>query len=252
MSREEEILKNRFTELAKKSTDCGYFLFTDFLGLAEQSVFKDASMLFGRASFKLFGGADGTERVMARFGDEKELCYSEPFPISVIKAEPKSQKFAQSLSHRDFLGAILNLGIERSCVGDIVIIDNVGYVFVKDDIAEYVADSLVRVKNTDIRASICKELPEGELYKTEALRIQLSGIRADAAISKIFSISRDASLSLFGKGLVFVNGRECANNSYQPKENDVISVRGYGRFIWHGEVGVSRKGKLIVEIELYK
>jgi RNA-binding protein YlmH len=252
MSHEEEILKKRFIELANKSTDCGYFLFTDFLGLAEQSLFSEASMLFGRASFKLFGGADGTERIMARFGNEEELGYSEDFPISVIKAEPKSQKFAQSLSHRDFLGAILNLRIERSCIGDIVIIDNVGYIFAKNDIANYVKDSLTRVKNTDICASICETLPEGELYKTETVKIQLSGVRIDAAVAKVFSISRDSSLSLFKKGLVFVNGKECTNNSYQPKDNDVISVRGHGRFIWCSEAGVSRKGKLIVEIKMYK
>ena len=252
MSREEEILKKRFIELAQKSTDCGYFLFTDFLGLAEQSVFSEASTLFGTAAFKLFGGADGTERVMVRFGNEEELGYSSDFPISVIKAEPKSQKFAQALSHRDFLGAILNLGIERSCIGDIVILDNVGYIFAKDDIANYISEALIRVKNTDVRASVCKKLPEGELYKTEAVKIQLSGIRIDAAVSKVFAISREASLSLFKKGLVFVNGKECTNNSYQPKTDDVISVRGFGRFIWCSEVGLSRKGKLIIEIKVYK
>ena len=252
MSHEEEILKRRFTELASRSEVCGYFLFTDFMGLAEQSVFASQAPFFGKARYKLFGGADGTERVMARFGDEEELGYSEDFPIKILKSEPKSERFAQSLSHRDFLGAILNLGIERSCVGDIVIIDNVGYIFVKEDMAQYVADSLVKVKNTDMRTFVCERLPVGELYKTETLKIQLSGVRIDAVVAKVFSVSRDASLSLFKKGLVFVNGKECQSNSYQPKPSDVISVRGHGRFIFRGEVGLSRKGKIVAEIEIYR
>ena len=249
---DDKLLKKRFCELAKKAYNGGYFTFTDFLGLAEQTSFAEILNEIHGIRYTAFGGAEGAERVMIRFGDPEELGYEEEFPITCIKAEPVAPKFADKLTHRDFLGALLNLGIERSTLGDIPIIDNVGYIFAKDDIANYISEALIRVKNTDVRASVCKKLPEGELYKTEAVKIQLSGIRIDAAVSKVFAISREASLSLFKKGLVFVNGKECTNNSYQPKTDDVISVRGFGRFIWCSEVGLSRKGKLIIEIKVYK
>ena len=251
MNDETELLKKRFTELAHKSTECGYFLFTDFLGLGEQSAFIEVKNLFKNARYTLFGGAADTERVMVRFGDEEELGYNEDFPIAIIKAEPKSPKFADKLSHRDFLGALLNLGIERKTLGDIIIHENIGYIFCKDDIAEYLKDSLVKVKRTDIKASIIYELPDVKLFDTERIKIQVSGERVDAVISKVYSISRDDSLSLFKKHLVFVCGKCCENNSYTPKENDVISVRGYGRFIYRGVSGTSKKGKLNVKIEKY-
>ncbi len=253
MTNEEELLYKRFTELAKKSDSACYYTFTDFLGLAEQSVFESAKLALGRIRYTRFGGATGTERVMIRFGDPDELGYEEPFPIVILKIEPKSAKFADKLTHRDFLGAILNLGIERKLIGDIVIRDNVGYVFAKSEISDYISSSLERIKRTDIKISRADEggLPEGELFRTERVKIQLAGERLDAVISKVYSISREESLSLFKKGLVFVSGKLTESNSYTPKNDDVVSVRGYGRFIYRGVFGLSKKGKLNAEVDVY-
>lgn len=251
MSDENELLKKRFTELAGKSRVCGYFLFTDFLGLNELSVFNDAVRPLMPLCYKTFGGASGAERVMVRFGDESELGYDAPFPISCIKIEPLMQKFADKLTHRDFLGALLNLGIERSVLGDIVIRENVGYVFAKEDIAEYICQELNRVKRTAVKASVCQDLPTGELYKLEDKTVQLSGERLDAVIAKLFSLSREDSTLLFRKKLVFVGGKCVENNDYRPKENDLVSVRGYGRFIYCGAYSTSKKGKLNVLTKLY-
>ena len=246
-----ELLKKRFIELANKSYNSGIFLFTDFLGLMEQSAFNEIKRTLGPLPYSVYGGADGAERVMIRFGDEESLGYSVPYPIVCIKAEPVSQKFADKLTHRDFLGALLNLGIERSTLGDIPILDNVGYIFAKEDIADFIISELTRVKRTDVRLSIVDELPEGELYKTERRRVQANGERLDAVISKVFSLSREEGQSLFSKKLVFVDGRLCENTSYIPKRNERISVRGYGRMVYLGYESTSKKGKLNIEVDLY-
>ena len=191
MSDETELLKKRFAELAAKSYNAGIFTFTDFLGLAEQSAFEECRSALSGIKYTAFGGAEGAERVMIRFGDVEELGYEVPFPIVTLRIAPASQKFADKLTHRDFLGSLLNLGIERSVLGDIVIIDNVGYVFVHEDMAEYISTSLTRIKHTDVRISIAEELPEGELYRREVRRIQISSERLDAVIAKTFSLSRD-------------------------------------------------------------
>lgn len=250
MTTEEELLFKRFTELARKS-DNGYYLFSDFLGLSEQSVFNEAKKSFGRARYTIFGGAEGCERVIVRFGDPEANGYEEPFPIQTLLIEPKAPKFADKLTHRDFLGAILNLGIERKTVGDIIIKDNVGYVFVKEEIADYIVASLETVRRTDVKVKITDAIPSSELFTLERRRVQLSGERIDAVISKLYSISRDDSLSLFKKRLVFVCGKTCENNSYTPKPGDVISVRGLGRFIYVGVIGTSKKGKLNVDVDVY-
>ena len=251
MTEDLELLKKRFIELGRKSFNAGIFTFTDFLGLAEQSAFSEIKKELKGISYTTFGGAEGAERVMVRFGSEEDIGYSVPFPISILKAEPLSQKYADKLTHRDFLGAILNLGIERDVLGDIVIIDNVGYIFVNEDMAGYIADSLTRVKHTDVKVKITEELPEGELYRTEKRTVQVSGERLDAVVAKVFSLSRDEAQSLFKKRLVFADGRQIDSPSYTPKENEKISVRGHGRFIYLGCQSYSKKGKMNTLVELY-
>ena len=246
-----ELLKRRFIELGRKSLGSDVFTFTDFLGLSEQSAFDEIKKELRGIHYEVFGGAEGAERVIIRFGSEDELGYSLPYPISIIKAEPVSPKYADKLTHRDFLGAILNLGIERDTVGDIVIINNVGYIFALDNIAEYIADSLIKVKRTDVTASVVRELPEGELYRTEPRTVQVSGERLDAIIAKVFQLSREDAQLLFKKRLVFADGRQIDSTSYTPKENEKISVRGHGRFIYVGKQSLSKKGKLNLLVQLY-
>lgn len=251
MSDETELLKKRFAELANKSYNAGIYTFTDFLGLAEQAVFESVKRQLGGVKYTAFGGADGAERLMLRFGDVGDLGYEVPFPIAALKISPKDKKFSEKLTHRDFLGSILNLGIERSCLGDIVIIDNVGYLFCKENIAEYISSELFRVRRTEVTVSTVDTLPEGELYKTEELTVQVSSERLDAVIARVFSLSREDAQNLFSKRLVFASGREIESTSYSPKEGEKISVRGFGRFIYHGVKNLSKKGKFNVIIEKY-
>ena len=246
-----ELLRKRFLELANKSYNSGIYLFTDFLGLAEQAIFAEVKSSISHVPYTAFGGDAASERIMIRFGDKESFGYTEEFPIVCIKAEPVSQKFADKLTHRDFLGALLNLGIERATLGDIPIVNNVGYIFAKEDIAPFIVAELKRVKHTDVKLTIIDKLPEGELFKTERRKIQANGERLDGVIAKLFSLSRSDALPLFSKKLVYVNGRLCENNSYIPKAKEIISVRGYGRFIYHGYETTTKKGKLNIELELY-
>ena len=248
---ESELIKKRFTELIRKSESAPYFIFTDFLGLMEQSLFSEIKTKLGGIKYTAFGGAKGCERVMIRFGDEEELGYSADFPIVCIKAEPIAPKFADKLTHRDFLGALMNLGIERDCLGDIVIHGKSAYLFATEEIAPFIISSLERVRNTDVVAEL-STLDEGiALFKTEARQIQISSERLDAVIAKAFHLSRDDAQGYFRRGLVFVNGRLIESTSYTPREGEKISVRSLGRLIYRGVVGTSRKGKLNVTIEMY-
>lgn len=251
MTDEKELLAKRFLELDRKAYSNLYFTFTDFLGLMEQSVFSETVSKL-RGKYESFGGTDGAERIMIRFGDPDEIGYDVPFPILCLLIEPKSEKFADRLSHRDFLGALINLGIERDTLGDIVVKDNRAYVFANTDIAEYIARELTRVAKTDVTVTVADSLPEGELYKKEALRVQVSSVRLDAIIARVFHLSRDDAQSLFAKHLVFHNGKEATSASYSPKPGEAITVRGKGRFVYLGEAGLSKKGKLNLNLELYK
>ncbi len=248
---DKELLKKRFSELALRSYNSGIFTFTDFLGLAELSAFDEIKQSLRGISYTLFGGHPDTERKMIRFGCPEELLYEEPFPIACMKAEPLQQKFADKLSHRDILGALMNLGLERENFGDIVIINNVAYIFMKTSVSDYVKDTFSRARHTDLKLSLVEELPYGELFKTEERTLQLSGERLDAVIAKLFNLSREDAKALFVRELVFVSGRLVTNSSYAPKKDEIVSVRGFGRFIYKSYETTSRKGKLCAKVLVY-
>ena len=145
----------------------------------------------------------------------------------------------------------MNLGIERCTLGDVIIRENVGYVFATEEIAKFITGELSKVKRTDVKACEVDDIPSGELYKTEDKRIQIQSERIDAVIAKAYSLSREDAQLLVKKGLVFVGGREINSSSYTPKKDDKISVRGYGRLIYRGFDSTSRKGKLNAIVSVY-
>lgn len=247
MMADEELIARHLFDLARSSERGSYFTFSRFLGLAERSVLSGIARELP-VPFTIFGGASEAERVVCRFGDDEELGYSEPFPITCLHVSPKQEKFADKLTHRDFLGSILALGIERDSLGDIILRENSAYVFILSDMADFVARELVTVKHTAVRCRITDELPEGELYRTELCRIQLSSERLDSTVAKLFSLSRDDAQALVARGLVFVEGKMVDRPSYTPHKDERISVRGHGRFIYLGPVSTSRRGKLNVEL----
>ncbi len=250
MNTDVELLKKRFAELARRADNGGYFTFTDFLGLLEQSAFNEIRRTLP-TEYTVFGGFEGAERVMIRFGSEAEIGYAAPFPIRTILIKPRSEKFAEPLSHRDFLGALMNLGIERECLGDIVIINNRAYLFAAEEISPFILSSLERVRNTDVVAQECELEGDFTPYKTETRQIQISSERLDAVIAKTFHLSREDAQLFFRRGLVFVDGRLIESVSHTPRVGDRITVRTLGRIQYGGVVGVSRKGKLNVTVEVY-
>ncbi len=250
MKGDTELLKKRFSELAARAASGGYFTFTDFLGLLEQSAFNEIKRTLP-TEYAVFGGFEGAERVMLRFGSEEEIGYCAPFPIKTVLIKPRSEKFAERLSHRDFLGALMNLGIERECLGDIVITENRAYLFSTEDIAPFIISSLERVRNTDVIAEECSLREDFTPYRAELRTVQVSSERLDAVIARVFHLSRDEAQILFKRGLVFVDGRLTESVSYTPRAGERITVRTLGRIKYVGVVGETRKGKLNVTVELY-
>ena len=161
------------------------------------------------------------------------------------------QKFADDLTHRDFLGALMNLGIKREKLGDIIIHENEGYLFCLEQIADYIVDNLTRVKHTSVADEIEENSEKiSHLYKDDykSQIILVESKRLDAIIAKTYKISRTASLNLFVAGKVYVNGKQCTSNSQLIKNGDIVSVRGKGRIKYMGNEGVSKKGRTRLEI----
>lgn len=254
MDQEKELqqLKNRFRDLADKSFNQNMFTFTGFLGMSEQDVFYRMSGELRHAGYELNGGFEMAERQMVRFGNAEELGYEVPFPIVCIHIEPLMRKFADQLSHRDFLGALMNLGIERSTIGDIRVQEKEAYLFCQDTIAPFICENLDTIKHTHVKCTVTENVAEIALEEPQREVLQVASIRIDAVISKVYNLSRGDCLEYFKAGKVFASGRMCENNSKMLHAGDVVNVRGFGKFIFEEELGETKKGKKNVAVAVFR
>lgn len=251
MDTDETLFKKRLAELANKSYTNSRYLFTGFLSLAELNLYYQIERELSYVPVTVFGGTADCERVMLRFGDEALCGYEEPFPIACVEIAPLAEKFGETLTHRDYLGALMNLGIERATLGDIVIVGKRAFLFCTEKMSAYIIEELDKVRHTSVRCGIAKEVPKSTVTRLERKTVQVSAARADSVIAKLYNLSRSESVELFRAKKVFVNGRQNENNSGQLKPGDQVSVRGFGRFVFVGVSGETRKGKWNAEADLY-
>lgn len=242
---------SRFRDLANRAYQKNIYTYTDFLSLADLAVFMEHERDFGFISHEINGGYEEAERVMVRFGSEDELGYEEAYPITLLRIAPLQSKFADDLTHRDFLGSLMNLGIERDVLGDILINEKCAYLFCKESVADYIIDSLSRVKHTSVMITREEALPDIMKKEPVETSVQIPSERIDALVAKVYHISREDSISLFREKRVFVNGRIIENNSGAIKPGDSVTVRGFGKFNYKGMTGLSKKGKVNAIIEKY-
>lgn len=251
MEQDLEQIRKRFAELAERAYSANMFTFTPFLGLQEQSVFHTMVRSLPPVGITLCGGVEGCERKMVRFGDVEALGYEEPFPILAVKVSPRSAKFAEDLTHRDFLGALMHLGIERDTLGDIIIREKEAYVFAAAHIAPFLEENLQEVRRTPVRAEIAASVPEGDLFRLQGKTVQVTSVRADAVAAHVWNLSRGESQNFFRAGKVFINGALTESPAAALKEGDILSVRGLGRLIYRGVGGMTKKGKHNVRVDVY-
>ena len=244
---EDEQLKMRFAELAERSEKSGAYTETKFLNTAEQSVLQTLRL---PVPFAFFGGFDGAERRIAVFGSEESAGYKYEPPIVCIRIAPANARFADELTHRDFLGSLMALGVTREMLGDIIVADNCGYLFCLETISEYVISSLTEVKHTTVRPSLC-DAPPASANEGEERSLTVASERLDALVAAVYRLPREDAKALCEKGLVFVNSRLALKGGAEIPENAIVSVRGRGRFRYMGLDRTTKKGRLRVLVRVW-
>lgn len=250
INKDEHFLKNRFLELANQAYDRNIYTYTDFLNINEISILNSCYNLLPPVTIDLTGGNSYAERKIAIFSP-KDICYEFESPIIIVKIAPINSRYSDNLNHRDFLGAILNLGITRNKIGDIFIKDNTAYVYCINEIADYIVNNLAKIKHTYIKTEICNIANINITPDLKEIKGTVANIRLDSLISTAFGTSRSSIISYIEGGKVFVNGKLITSNGYTVKENDIVSVRGKGRFVYNGSLGTTKKGRNLVSVSLY-
>ncbi len=257
--KEELITKKRLLESAQLAFQKEIVVYTDFLGLAEQNLFYSSLKEYPPICYSCYGGTSDAERFCIAF-DGRETCSgikrTEPeeyylFPIICICITPSSLKYSETLTHRDYLGALLHLGITRAKIGDIYIKENQAYVFCTESIAEFICKELCTVKHTLVHCEIT--IPEGDILKPELKEITstVASLRLDAFLSVAFQTSRSSLTAFIDGGKTYVNGRLATKAGMQLEEGDIVSVRGKGRFTVTEVKNMTKKGRIVVTINKY-
>lgn len=257
MEKEETLLRKRFVELSNVAYQRGIITYSDFLNLNELNILHTTPKDLFPIPYTTFGGYAYSERQMAAFLPDAFSLYMEEseiqnlYPIRIVKITPVHAKFAEELDHRDYLGALLNLGIERSKLGDILVQEKSAYVFVNEALADFIVSELIKVRHTVVLPQIVESAEFIYEPKFELIKGTVASVRLDSLLTLAYNSSRSKLTALIEGGRVYVNGKLITSNGYHVKDNDIISVRGMGRFQFKQIVSETKKGRYYVELYKY-
>lgn len=252
---EELQIEARLRDLAEQSYNKGIYTYSHFLNVSEQESYYKLQRELRYAAPELSHIRDDDERRIVRFGSEETLGYSELYPVSILLVKPLSEKFSDELTHRDFLGALMNLGIERDTVGDILIRPGACAVFCLLSVKETIMTELTRVRHTSVCVSETDvEALSAAGFRTEfeTIKASAASLRADCVVAQVCKLSRGAAQELFRVLYVTLNGRVLEKCDTELKQGDIFTVRGHGKFIFDGEDGTSKKGRTWITVRKYK
>ena len=239
--------QKQLEELCRRGADRFQPLFSRFLDLNEQRIAEAAARKYG-ADYALFGGAEGCERRMLGVG--AEAPQPADFPVDCLLITRRSGRFGQPLTHRDVLGTVMGLGLEREMIGDIVVREEGAYLFCVKAMTDLLQGALTRVGRTDTSCALSPP-PEGPLKTLKEVRVQVSSPRVDTVCAHLFNLSRGDTQELIRQGRIAVDDRVCLKSDLKLSEGQVLSVRGYGRARFSAFEGLSKKGKMNLTVELY-
>lgn len=244
----ERFLMHRVQELCTLAQKRGVPRSTGFLSDREQALAQAALNREECTCARFWGGWEQAER--------KVLCLEPPDtwelePVGILRLTALNAQPPKVPGHRDYLGAILGLGLDRACLGDILPDPQdpcVMYAFVLEDKQEFLAEELHQAGSWSVRAEICEEIPaqvlkepERELHDTT-----VSSLRADAVLASMMHTSRTVAAQAISGGKVEINHLPLRSASEPVYAGDLFTVRGAGRWRVKEIGGTSRKGRLFI------
>ena len=238
----ELIIKNVINRSRKRNYDCVFFDFHD----PKTQHFVSIALEKEKIPYKYFGGHEEAERKMLCLKEDDESIPGD-FPIQLLRCE-SSKEF----SHRDMLGVLMNIGIDRSVIGDILVDGKTAYLFIKESFEWHIMDQVDRIGNERVQWTVEStedvDLPQKQF---QSIRAVVASLRLDNVVSKAGNFSRKESEQLIRKGLVKVNHIEVYKPSAAVKESDLLSIRGKGRYLLKEELGTTKKGNINILLKKY-
>ena len=246
----DELIK-RTEDLARRCEKTASVTHTAFLTPAEQYALEQWSERMPDCNMLLFGGRPECERRAAFFLPfymEKEDFDAQEH-ICALRAEAS---FGEP-GHRDYMGAIMGLGIKREWLGDIWVSGHTATIFLLHGVERHLSDSLDKVGRYGVRiVPVALSETEAPERRVKQVSFSVKSMRLDAVTAGMFGLSRSSAAEFIAAGDVSLNYSQCMKADAAVKEGDIISLRGKGKGAGGAGGGMSRKGRLFVNAEIYK
>ncbi|MDP4179944.1 MAG: YlmH/Sll1252 family protein [Bacillota bacterium] len=249
---DDKIFVSRLLDKALKSKNSRCVTHSDFLDPYQANIIRKSIGDNSEVNCTFYGGYPGAEREIAVFCPQgmavSDFHYFE-YPIKILQIKTKSR---DSLTHRDFLGSLLGLGIKREKIGDILLEEDICSVMVMSDIAEFLSFNLLKVGRSSVEvdlADIGEVQAQGPKFKE--ISATVASLRLDCIASVGYGISRSKITEYIQSDRVSLNWEKTTSLTKQVKEGDTISIRGKGRLILEKVGTVTKKGRLSITLQKY-
>lgn len=239
-SEEHKILAARIADLKTISEKSRSPMYSGFLADWEQTL---AHQMLGNTPHSFWGGCEESTRKMLCVG----VCDESDFPISSITF---TYRKCDILSHRDFLGALMNLGIKRETLGDILVGEGYAIVFAERHLEEHICREICKIGRVGVKAEagITAPIPQQKFQKFSGV---VASTRLDSVAAAMCGQSREKTAKLINGGQVQLNGMVCTNGSKQLEQGEVVAIRGSGKFRLEKIGAVTKKGNIHIEINKF-
>ena len=234
-----DLIAARVADLQNAVLKGGAPKFLGFLSLEETEFVK--RIFKNGVEFSYFGGHLCAERLFLCVHNKDYCIKDSAYPIDALTVMFRR---GDTLTHRDFLGALMSKGIKRETVGDILVEEGRAVLFVSRDISKYILEQVKLI------GRVGEPLPAASQKVMQSHTV--ASLRLDCVVAAIIGVSRDKSVKFITEGLVAINSAVTEKTTKTVVVNDKISVRGYGKFTVISVDGVTRKGRTVLVTERYK
>lgn len=250
---EEKLLLSKITDKINFCERKNKIQVTDFLDLSQKQqvyIFLNTKKI---KNYLFYGGVEAAERVAVVFYPEKleniiqNINLNEYIKVVRI-ALPNENK--GKYIHKDYLGALMKLGLKREKVGDILVDENGADIIIKEDILKFVLSnlpSLTRFSKAKVEEISLEDVRKIE-SKKEIITITIPSMRIDNIVSELARCSRGKANELLATERVLVNYEVIQKSSKEIKPKDIVTIRGKGRFEIKEIKGNTRSGRILLEV----
>lgn len=230
---------------------------TEFLTPYQRGIIEKELQKRKIKNYFFFGGYEEAEgKALICYPEKLELEIVKDQMVNIIKAIKVElpKEMIGKYTHRDYLGSSMQTGLNRNRIGDIIVHEDKAYILVLEENAEYIASSLKDCKQFKKAKIEIQNFKEIELKEQEfdEMVIRVSSMRLDCVISEIAKVSRAKAETLITEEKVFVNAKCETKGSKNVKENDVLAIRGKGKFIIFEIIGSKKNGKIVLKVGKFK